>query len=547
MAQASYSRLGYMAIKAETTENVAVLPNVFIPILKEDIVTKYGVSLSMSVAGNRSLSLHGVPKAIDAPSGKISINVEPKTLGHFLKGVYGNEVVGIYLPIQYRLSTGTVTGTPAVGATLLQATSLSTATVTSYPNLPWAATFGIRDQVGAFNSTNVVTGTNPDGTTFTFTPTATFPAGNFQVGETITGSISTKTAVVVAISAESDYLLVSTMSGTMTAGETLTGSTSTKKATLGSSTAQIFTTTGVYGHEFKAPVTGTTVPSTFTVEIGYVDAAYRLTGVRFHEIAFAQKNNIMTADITLTARTEFKHARITSAANSGGVTLYVDQTTGLVAGDTVQTFSPVTGLYTNTSATITAITSETSVTITLATGVALGDLLVLRPQTSSYSTVTEFSWVGASQVQLSDVSMLDATTKAASNIEDYSFSIVEEIESRHAANGINTVNRFPSANFLKGLKASGKIDQVYVDMTQLDRLRTARPFSIQVTTTADLISTSGQRYELDLSLPQVIFQAFAPTISEDGLLDQKMPFDALYGTTAGYFTKTLLVNDVASY
>ena len=71
MSSSSYGRLGYMAIKAESVENTAVKPNTFIQILKEDVVPKYDVSISMPVAGNRALNLRGLPNAIAAPSGKV--------------------------------------------------------------------------------------------------------------------------------------------------------------------------------------------------------------------------------------------------------------------------------------------------------------------------------------------------------------------------------------------------------------------------------------------------------------------------------------------
>jgi len=68
-----------------------------------------------------------------------------------------------------KLYAGTITGTPVVGATLLQATSGATGTVAEgEPGpTPW---FILSLSSDNFDTTNVVTGTNPDLSTFTFTP-----------------------------------------------------------------------------------------------------------------------------------------------------------------------------------------------------------------------------------------------------------------------------------------------------------------------------------------------------------------------------------------
>ena len=473
MSSSSYSRLGYMAIIKETTENTAVKPTTFIPILKEDIVPKYDLAISMPVAGNRVLNLTGVPNAIPAPTGKITVNVEPKTFGHFLEGVYGASLKGILLPI-------------------------------------------------------------------------TAASGYFTVGEVITGGTSAKTATVVAVSNEKDYLLVSAPSGAFTIGETLTGATSSKTATLG-----VYDAT-VYGHEFLAPATA--LP-TYTVEFGYLNEAVRFTGVRFSEMIVNQKNNIITADINVIARAEFKHARVTAVTvdGAGTKTITVDQTTGLVVGDTIKLYKPSTGAFQDFSTTsvkthtVASIVDENSFTVTnLQTATAVGDLIILAPQTSTYATVDPFTWVGGSRASLSDTNVLTALTATAENIEDFEIQLINEVESRHAANGANTVNRFPSSNYLKGLKGSGKLHKVYTDMNFLDRLRTNRSMGLQVKHTGVAIAATAMKYQLDFRAPKIIFDAFNPIIDTDGLLDQQIPYTLFNSATDGYFHKALLVTDIAT-
>lgn len=69
-----------------------------------------------------------------------------------------------------RLYTGAVTGTPQVGATLLQAVSGATGIVTAIND---SESFNVGTITGTFDATNLVTGTNGDMSTFTFTPPET--------------------------------------------------------------------------------------------------------------------------------------------------------------------------------------------------------------------------------------------------------------------------------------------------------------------------------------------------------------------------------------
>jgi len=78
------------------------------------------------------------------------------------------------------LNTGVVTGTPVVGATLLQASSGATALVKHYNATK--GTLQIEVTHGSFDTTHLVTGTNIDLSTFTFTPTAITSIGSGAAG-----------------------------------------------------------------------------------------------------------------------------------------------------------------------------------------------------------------------------------------------------------------------------------------------------------------------------------------------------------------------------
>lgn len=468
----SYSRLGYMAIKAETTENTAVTPNVFVPIMSEDIVTEWGETPSMPVVAQRALNIRPLDTAIAAPTGTVNILIEPKTIGYFLKAVYG------------AVSTG-------------QLMKMSSAT------------------------------------------------GNWAVGDTVTGGTSAKTATVAYVSSELDYLLITSPSGAFTVGETITNA-GTGTGTLVSHDAT------VYGHQFTAPQSS--LP-TFTIEFGFQNEAYRYTGVRFNSLALAQSDNIVTAALGMIARAEFKHARVTAITTSGvgAKTISLDQTTGLVASDSIKVFRPSTGTFLDfvstgvKTHTVATIPGETSITVTnLETSLAVGDLLVLAPQTPSYTVVDEFTWIGGSTVKSSSTVTL-ALAATADSVEDFEMELVNEIEPRHSANGLNVKDRFPAKNFLKGLTGTGKINRTYTDQTYLDKLRNGTASAFQIKHQAGAIGSTIQYYTLDFRVPKAIFQAFNPSISEDDLLNQEMSYDMYYDTTSGYFHKCLLTNDIASY
>jgi hypothetical protein len=469
MSNASYSRLGYFALKAEAVENTALTPDVFVPIMSEDIVTEYQPTPAMPVSQTRVKNLRPVKTAIPAPTGTVTVELEPKTAGHFLRGIYGSMLSGVYLPV-----------------------------------------------------TSVV--------------------GTFAVGETITGGSSSETAVVVAVSDENDYLLVNTVSGTLTAGETLTGGTSSATAVL---TNYVATR---YGHQSTTPADS--LP-TFTVEIGLANEAYRYTGVRFNAISsLGQSDNKITMQVGLVARAEFKHARVLEqvTAGAGAKVIPVDQTLGVVAGDTIKVFRPSTGEYLDFSAddvkthTAGTVTAGTSIAVTnLETQLEVGDLIVLAPQSATYTISKEFFWIGGSEATIGNT-LATATTAC---IEDFTLTLTNEIEPRHCANGLGIANRFPATNYLKGVEATGSINKTYRDMALLDVLRDNRSQALSIKHTGQQIGSTVGVESLEFRVPNIQFDNFNPSISEDALLEQEINYTAYDG--ADYFHRAILVNDVATY
>lgn len=470
----SYSRTGYLAIKKETSENVAVTPDVFLGINSEDLMTEWGGIFSQAVTNDRSLNYRPIDRAIPAPSGTITLDVEPNTWGHFMLASAGAISTGVYIPI-------------------------------------------------------------------------TSASGDFTVGETITGGTSTETATVVKISSERDYVLVSSPSGEFTDGETITGGTSSTTATLTKFDAQAI------GHEVLVPQNS--LDTTYTIEIGRDNEAVRYTGVRFHNITYNQVENVITAQVSVSARASFYMGRVTEAESSGAGahTVLLDQTTGLVASDTIKVYRPGTGFLDFSASgvkthTIGTVASETSITFTnLQTALAVGDLIVLAPQTPSYSLEKEFIWAGGSTVKIAST-ITTALSATEDNIEDFELTIENNLVPKHTASGANVVNRFPGVVFTAGLNGTGTLMRTYTDVTYMDKMRSTRQFGMQILMEGGALPNAVDfKYTLDFRIPDGRHNPFNTNIAEDDLLNQDMPFQMFNSTSDGYLFKALLVNEETAY
>lgn len=464
-----------MAIKKETSENVAVNPDVFIPFLSEDISTEWGGVYSPAIVAQRMRNYRPIDRAIDAPEGKIKLYIEPAFFGHFLLAVGGAVTTGRYIPM-------------------------------------------------------------------------TSASGTFTVGETITGGSSGFTATVTAVSSEDDYLLTGAFTGTPTDGETITGGSSSVTATLTKADPE------AYGHQFVMPQDS--IDTTYTVEIGYDNEAHRYTGVRFHDMVFSQDDNVMTAEISAKARCEFIMGRVTAITSSGAgaKTITVDQTTGLAASTSIKLYRPGTGFLDFSAAstkthTVGSVTNETSFTITnLETSTAVGDLVLIAPQTApTFTGEKEFTWAGGSTVKIGST-ITAALSASVDSIEDFEMSITNDIEAKHAANGINTVHRFPQKMFTKGCEITGKIMRTYTDVTYLDKIRSERQFGMQILSTASALPNAADfNYLLDIRVPDARHHNGAPDVAEDDLLEQDMELAMFNSSTDGYAMKILLVNENTAY
>jgi len=463
----TYSRLGSILIKKETTENTAVIPNVSIPFNDEDIVDDYGPIASQPVQGNRAMNIRALAKAIPAPAGSLNLNIEPKTFPHFLNSLCGGVVSGVL-----------------------------------------------------FNLSDV---------------------DSLSVGDTIDNG-STGTGTVAAILTDKLMVLATGVSGDWATGNTVDNG-GAHSSTLGTFSAT------VYGHLASMP---NNIDVTYSLQKNFTDRAVRYCGVKFHAIdGFAQADNIMTASVKLMARSAFHGAYVKAIVSSGAgaKTITLDQTQGLVATDSIKVYRKGTGFLDFSASgvkthTINSIVAETSIEVTnLQTALAVGDIIVLAPITPAYSVDDEFIWVGGSQIQLGAA----RTSLADIDVQDYSMVISSEIEEKHAAQGTNLADRFPSDLLEKGFTANGTftLHNENEDFYRLLRKNTEQ--AIELYTRGNQIGSTGLYYGLYVQFAEVQFMAYDLSLTQDDIVNEEVPFESYYNATAGYSVRMLLINDTATY
>lgn len=467
----TYSRVGSISIKAETTPNTAVTPTIFIPFNDEDLPEEHPYTAVMPIESNRMVNRRATCAPIPAPDGTINLSVEPKTFGNILKGVFGSVTTGV--------------------------------------------------KFASSDADN----------------------GDIAVGDTITNA-STGTGTVVAIIAEENIILASGVSGDWATGDTI-GNGGTHTSTLGTFDDS------VYGHLATLPAE---VSTTYTVQKNYSDRAMRFFGCRFYGLdALAQGDNVITAGVKVMAQSMFRHARVTEALTdgAGAKTIKVDQVVGLVDSDTIKVYRPSTGAFldfsassvkTHTIGTVDFANSELDIT-NLETALAVGDLIVLAPQTASYTTADEFCWVGGSQLALG----ADKDSFADIDVEDYTMVITNEFESRHRATGATVWGRFPAAILQKGLTGAGTFTVANENEDYFRHSRINNGQAVRLTTTGDQIGSTGIYHQMIVTYGAVQFDPYSLNLSADDIVNEEVPFTAFYDETNAFGMQVLLINDVSSY
>lgn len=145
-----------------------------------------------------------------------------------------------------------------------------------------------------------------------------------------------------------------------------------------------------YTHTFG--LSNDTMPNSYTMDIALGGQVVRFWGIQASNVKIGWQDEKMQLELDVAGLGSFYGREVSSIATLA-VTLKTDYdaepTKGLVAGDLIQ-FQLANGTTLNT--TVTSVDSATVVTVGNTTGVAGGDMLVLRPATPSLSLKRPFLW-----------------------------------------------------------------------------------------------------------------------------------------------------------
>lgn len=237
------------------------------------------------------------------------------------------------------------------------------------------------------------------------------------------------------------------------------------RALFGAPTSQTLVAATSFRHVFEVSNT----PKTYTVDIQPADApwVHRFFGVQISKISFAQQNNIIKCTASLMPRKAFVNSRVLTAV-AAGTTLDLDQTSGLVAGDSILIIQKEDGYTTVQERIIDSITDDTSLEVTVAFNaqVDVDDIVVIKRQTTDYDQDLEFAWLGGTEIATGD----DVDNTTAEDFENFNVDFMNETEQRWFG-GKEETARYPGDVLTKGYVVEGNISKFYDSESKLDKAR----------------------------------------------------------------------------
>lgn len=217
---------------------------------------------------------------------------------------------------------------------------------------------------------------------------------------------------------------------------------------------------------------------TFTVDIARAGCGYvnRFFGVRFVKVALSIDGNRLKATVDVVAQRVFTNSRVLTAVGSG-TALNIDQTSGLVATDTVLVLSGSNPATTVATLTVASVTDEThAVVSTIGASLTVGDIVVIKAAAvgdGDYSRSAEFTFAGGALMSFGKGTRdLIQALAARTNAEAFEATVESEYDPKWGGAGYDVVNRMPSAILLKGVQAEGKVSQFHATPELTDILRT---------------------------------------------------------------------------
>lgn len=219
----------------------------------------------------------------------------------------------------------------------------------------------------------------------------------------------------------------------------------------------------------------TTVP-TYTLDVARAGLGYinRFFGVRFVKGVWSLNNNILKCTLTISAQRVFTNARLT-AAKAAGTELLLDQTSGLIATDSLLVLDKDAPGTTLATLTVGSVTDENTLVVsTIGASLEIDDVAVIAAATiddEDYDRSKELTFAGGAEAWFGK--WPDATQRliARTNLESFELTITNDYEPRWAATGADVVDRMPATIQMKGVSVSGKVSQFHTNPELTDILR----------------------------------------------------------------------------
>lgn len=237
------------------------------------------------------------------------------------------------------------------------------------------------------------------------------------------------------------------------------------RALFGAPTTQTLTAATAFRHGFEVSNT----PLTYTIDIQPADApwVHRFYGVQISKLSFSHQDNLIKCTATLMPRKAFVNSRVLADV-AAGTALTLDQTAGLVAGDSILIVQKEDGYTTVQERIIASITNDTSLEVTVAFNaqVDTDDVVVIKRQTASYDQNLELTWLGGTEISTGD----DVDNVSSEDFESFNVDFTNETEQRWFA-GKEESARYPGDVLTKGYVAEGNIGKFYDSESKLDKAR----------------------------------------------------------------------------
>jgi len=297
-----------------------------------------------------------------------------------------------------------------------------------------------------------------------------------------------------------------------------------------------------YTHTFG--LSNTTDPNSYTLDISLGSQVERFWGVQASNINIAWEDEKMQFEIDVAGLGSFIGREVASVATLA-VTLKTDYdpepTKGLVAGDLIQ-FQLANGTTLNT--TVTSVDSATVVTVGSATGVAGGDMVVLRPATPSLSVKRPFIWgltrfffAADASTALTNSSTASNQTRLEPGTELSLMWEFEEDEGSKRSGGFDPASliRTQGDYSFKLKKFFDKADDVKLWNARTKRALVMRSYS-----------GSTNQYELRVTLNNMTMKTLPPETESGSTIYSEQEFGGNYDSSDGKGMEVAVINSVST-